>query len=214
MAMAMASVTVAAGVQPLNAVATSSHAHLASASRLGGFRLNIEGVSLRTAGRPATVVVRAEEGVTDKVQNAAGDASREVKKAAGGLQGALENFWKFLSGKASEAQDSAQAAGRDAERRAERLGDQAADAGRDLEGSARNASRDARGDARNLGDKAQNALQDAGDSLQRNLDKATGSAQDAGKDLRREAERAGDAAQDTARDLKRDVQKGADRLSN
>lgn len=128
MAIAMASVTAAAGVQPLNAVATSSHAHLASASRLGGFRLNNEGFSLRTTGRPATVVVRAEEGVSDKVQGAAGEASREVKKAAGGLQDKLQGFWNFFSGKGAKAQDSAQAAARDAEKRAQRVGDQAADA--------------------------------------------------------------------------------------
>jgi hypothetical protein len=164
----MASVSVAAaGVQPLNAVPASrtSQVHLGSASRLGGFRLtNVvhSRVALRTSGRPVTVVVRADDSVTGKVQDAVGGAARKVQEtagaakdkvqdAAGSAKGKLEDAGDYLSGKAEEAQDSAQDAGRDVQKQAEKLGDRAADAGRDLEGSAKSASRDARGEAENLG---------------------------------------------------------------
>ena len=168
MASVMASVSVAAaGVQPLKPVPTSTgQVHLGSASRLGGFRLtNVAhsgAVALRRSGRPATVVVRADDSVTGKVQDAVGGAARKVQEtagaakdkvqdAAGAAESKLEDAGDYLAGKADQAQDSAQDAGRDVQNQAEKLGDRAADAGRDLEGSAKSASRDARGEAENLG---------------------------------------------------------------
>ena len=163
MASSVMSVNVA-GVQALNAApASSSHVHLSSASRLGGFRLNLAhaGVSVRTPARPSTVVVRAED-VVDKVQNAVGGAANKVKDtagaakdkvqdAAGAAKGKLEDAGNYLADKVDEAEGNVKDASRDAQKEAGKLGDKAADAGRDLEGSAKDATRDARGEAENLG---------------------------------------------------------------
>lgn len=153
----------AAGVQVLHAGATCSAANasrsstvrLGSGARLGGMRLNIAHSETTISNkRAAVIVVRAEEGITDRVQNAVGDAAKKVKDTAGAAKGKVEDtagrVGDFVSGKAEEAQDAAGDVSRDVENKADKAGNKAADAGRDLEGSAKNASRDARGEADNL----------------------------------------------------------------
>ena len=153
----------AVGVQVLHAGATCSAANasrcstvrLGSGARLGGMRLNITHSATTTRrSNKRVIVVRAEEGITDRVQNAVGDAANKVKDTAGAAKGKVEDaagrVGDFVSGKADEAQDAAGDVSRDVQNKAEKAGNKAADAGRDLEGSAKNASRDARGEADNL----------------------------------------------------------------
>lgn len=154
----------AVGVQVLHAGTTCSAANasrcstvrLGSGARLGGMRLNIthSATTTRSNKRATVLVVRAEEGITDRVQNAVGDAANKVKDTAGAAKGKVEDaagrVGDFVSGKAEEAQDAAGDVSRDVQNKAEKAGNKAADAGRDLEGSAKNASRDARGEADNL----------------------------------------------------------------
>lgn len=154
----------AVGVQVLHAGTTCSAANasrcstvrLGSGARLGGMRLNIthSATTTRSNKRATVIVVRAEEGITDRVQNAVGDAANKVKDTAGAAKGKVEDaagrVGDFVSGKADEAQDAAGDVSRDVQNKAEKAGNKAADAGRDLEGSAKNASRDARGEADNL----------------------------------------------------------------
>lgn len=155
----------AVGVQVLHAGTTCSAANasrcstvrLGSGARLGGMRLNITHSATTTTisnKRATVIVVRAEEGITDRVQNAVGDAANKVKDTAGAAKGKVEDaagrVGDFVSGKAEEAQDAAGDVSRDVQNKAEKAGNKAADAGRDLEGSAKNASRDARGEADNL----------------------------------------------------------------
>lgn len=160
MATVMASMNVT-GVQSLNGVATVNVQHLGSSSaRLGGLRLNVSGLTLRSEGR-RSVVVRAEEGITDKAQNAVGGAANKVKDTAGAVKGKvedvagaakgkLEQAGDYIAGSADEAKDKAKDAGGKVQNEAEKLGDKAADTGRDLEGKAKDASKDARNNTESL----------------------------------------------------------------
>jgi hypothetical protein len=135
---------------------TSAHVSLgSSAARFGGLRLNVAHcASSARAPVRSTVLVRAEEGVVDKVENAVGGAAEKVKDTAVAakdkVQDAAGRVGDFVSGKADEAQDAAEDVSRDVQKNADKAGNKAADAGRDLEGSAKNASRDARGEADNI----------------------------------------------------------------
>ena len=160
----MASMNAVAAAQAVNVVskltssATSSSrpAHVtmgSSAARFGGLRLNFAHSSATRRVR-STVVVRAEEGVVDKVENAVGGAAEKVKDTAVAakdkVQDAAGRVGDFVSGKADEAQDAAEDVSRDVQKNADKAGNKASDAGRDLEGSAKSASRDARGEAENI----------------------------------------------------------------
>ena len=160
----MASMNAVAAAQAVNvasmltssATSWSRPAHVtmgSSAARFGGLRLNF---ARSSATRPArsTIVVRAEEGVVDKVENAVGGAAEKVKDTAVAakdkVQDAAGRVGDFVSGKADEARDAAEDVSRDVQKNADKAGSKASDAGRDLEGSAKSASRDARGEAENI----------------------------------------------------------------
>jgi hypothetical protein len=134
----------------------SAHVSLgSSAARFGGLRLNVAHcASSARAPVRSTVLVRAEEGVVDKVENAVGGAAEKVKDTAAAakdkVQDAAGRVGDFVSGKADEAQDAAEDVSRDVQKNAGKAGNKASDAGRDLEGNAKSASRDARGEADNI----------------------------------------------------------------
>jgi hypothetical protein len=163
MAAAMASMTVV-GAQAVSVASTSTsavtassrsaHVTLGSSARFGGLRLNISQYSAARAPARSAVIVRAEEGVVDKVENAVGGAAEKVKDTAAAakdkVQDAAGRVGDFVSGKADEAQDAAEDVSRDVQKNAGKAGNKASDAGRDLEGNAKSASRDARGEADNI----------------------------------------------------------------
>ena len=166
MAAAMASMNVVV-FQTVNVASTSSTSAVtpsrsaqaslgSSAARFGGLRLNVVHSANSNARAPvrSTVLVRAEEGVVDKVENAVGGAAEKVKDTAvvakDKVQDAAGRVGDFVSGKADEAQDAAEDVSRDVQKNADKAGSKAADASRDLEGSAKSASRDARGEADNI----------------------------------------------------------------
>lgn len=154
---------VVAPVSSLNAVVCSSvgsasttrTVRLTSVARFGGVRLEVNhsaSSAVRTPVRP--LVVRAEESVTGKVQDAVGSAADKVKDTASNVKGKVQNaageVGDFVSGKSEELKDTAKDVSRDVQNKAERTGDKAADAGKDLERNVKGSTSDARGEADNL----------------------------------------------------------------
>ena len=98
----------------------------------------------------STVVVHAEEGVVDRVENAVGGAPEKVNDTAlatnDKVQDATTRVVDFMSGKADEAHNVAEDVSRDVQRNVNK----AVIASRDLEGNAKSASRDARSKVNNV----------------------------------------------------------------
>jgi uncharacterized protein YjbJ (UPF0337 family) len=107
MATVMASMNVV-GVQAVSSVAAGRQVRLGSGASLGGVRLNVATarVSLRSWPGRSVVVVRAEEGVTDKVQNAVGGAAGKVKDTAGAAKGKVEDAAGSAKAKVEDAVDA------------------------------------------------------------------------------------------------------------
>lgn len=102
----------------------------------------------------STVLVHAEEGVVDRVENAVGGAPEKVNDTVlatnDKVQDDTTRVADFVSGKADEAHNVAEDVSRDVQRNVNKARNKAVIASRDLEGNAKSASRDARSKVNNI----------------------------------------------------------------
>jgi hypothetical protein len=128
----------------------SSTVKIGSCRHLGGLRLS--GAGLRSSASSlsnvqlrghSTFVVRAEEGVTDKVKDAAGSVASKVKDTANYAKDKVQNA-------AGTVTDTAKDVASDFQGKAEQAGDKASEAGKDLEGKTKSAANEATRQTENL----------------------------------------------------------------